>query len=279
MSMEGMEYIFSTEVSIKDIADQFDAIVLATGKLTEQLAIELDIKKDAQTLAVNKRTGQYGNTNIFAAGCIIRKHQKLAIRSIADGKKVALSLNAWLLTGEAITKANDIPFNSRMGTLMENEMDTFMPQADKASRISPDTDLANTDAYKTEAQRCLHCDCRSADNCSLRNCAQQYSASITGYPGNRPLFTQLPDDPESIIIYEPGKCIKCGICTQITQSSLEHTGLAFTSRGYGVYISTPFDMPLTKALGQNVEKCILACPTGAMSFRNEPGKKRCPDAQ
>ncbi|MFC1569903.1 hypothetical protein ACFL4L_06675, partial [bacterium] len=68
------------------------------------------------------------------------------------------------------------------------------------------------------------------------------------------------------VIYEPGKCVKCGLCVRITAKSKERLGLAFIGRGFQVKVAVPFDEPLSAGLELTAAACVEACPTGALSF-------------
>jgi NADH dehydrogenase/NADH:ubiquinone oxidoreductase subunit G len=54
---------------------------------------------------------------------------------------------------------------------------------------------------------------------------------------------------------------------QITSEAAEPLGLAFVGRGFDVHVAVPFDEPLSKALQKVADRCIEACPTGAISRR------------
>ena len=68
------------------------------------------------------------------------------------------------------------------------------------------------------------------------------------------------------MIYEPGKCINCGICIQVTSKYKEPLGLTFIGRGFDVRVGTSFDRPMAEGLQKAAEQVVAACPTGALAF-------------
>ena len=71
------------------------------------------------------------------------------------------------------------------------------------------------------------------------------------------------------MIFEPGKCIKCGLCIQITKKEGEELGLAFVGRGFGVRVAVPFNGSFDDGLKKAARACIEACPTAALAWRDE----------
>jgi ferredoxin len=187
-------------------------------------------------------------------------------------------------------------FDSRLGALFEGELEEFLKGAAPHSRMTPSggeipggavTDggeimtvasdpggegfFFDENEAAGEAGRCLRCDCAKKNRCALRRYASRYGAR-GGRPTDprRKRFERLDGGHVSgtrfRIQYEPGKCIKCGICVRITESRGEDTGLAFLGRGYDVRVGVPFGGPLSSALAKTAEECSRACPTGALAL-------------
>ena len=75
------------------------------------------------------------------------------------------------------------------------------------------------------------------------------------------------------MLYEPGKCIDCGLCIQIVEAAKEPLGLTFIGRGFDVRVGVPFDRSLEEALGRVAAECIAACPTAALAWQGDAGAK------
>jgi NADH dehydrogenase/NADH:ubiquinone oxidoreductase subunit G len=75
-------------------------------------------------------------------------------------------------------------------------------------------------------------------------------------------------------VFEPGKCILCGLCVQITTEAREPLGLSFIGRGFDLRIGVPFDDSMDRALKTTAARCADACPTGAIALK--AGRSCCP---
>jgi predicted molibdopterin-dependent oxidoreductase YjgC len=75
------------------------------------------------------------------------------------------------------------------------------------------------------------------------------------------------------VVYEPGKCILCGLCIQIANQAANSLGLAFVGRGFDVRVDVPFNESIDQALKQTAKQCAEACPSGALSSNN-PNRDR-----
>jgi NADH dehydrogenase/NADH:ubiquinone oxidoreductase subunit G len=122
-------------------------------------------------------------------------------------------------------------------------------------------------APQTEAARCLHCDCRKPDSCKLRRYAEKYGADQREFLADERKHVQLIGHDEAVV-FEPGKCVKCGLCVRITKRAGEELGLAFTGRGFNTQVTVPFGESLQNGLRIAAAECVAACPTGALAHRN-----------
>ena len=125
-----------------------------------------------------------------------------------------------------------------------------------------------------EAARCLHCDCRSSGNCLLQHYAQVYGADASRFRAERRPFSQQLQPGG--VIFEPGKCIVCGICVKLTEMAAEPLGLTFVGRGFDMRVAAPFDRTIEEGLGAVAEECVRHCPTGALAFADKPSGASAP---
>ncbi len=158
-------------------------------------------------------------------------------------------------------------FSVHIGRLREGEIEQFMVGASGAGRVTPSPAGLTAEEAREEALRCLHCDCRKADACKLRDYAEMYGAKARRYKDERKKFERRVEHPD--IVFEPGKCISCGLCVRIAEAAGEELGLTFIGRGFDVHVAVPFDRSLADALQKTARQCADACPTGALTLKDE----------
>ncbi len=273
-------------ISMDEIRRQFDAVFLGTGEWTPDHAQALGVDASPEGIKIDSQTNATNVPGVFAGGDATRT-RRLAVRAVADGKEAAESIRQYLVGGslKAEGPVGSVPvrayqktpygvttngraFISRMGKLQDGEMEVFLQSASSEARHRPSGPSGGftDDEARAEALRCLRCDCRKPDTCLLRQYAQARDARQARYRAERRRFVQQTQHPD--VIYEPGKCIDCGICIQIAQQAGEKLGLAFVGRGFDVRVAVPFNESLAEGLKIAAAQCVQACPTGALAFKD-----------
>lgn len=247
------------QVSLEKLSKDFDAVFVAVGADAEPLGL----KTGPNGIIVDSNTYQTSLPNVFAGGDAVRK-RKLTVRAVADGKEASVSIIQYL-SGQTVTGPTK-PFNTRIGKIKDDEKEAFAACASQSPRVtvSQDGDGFTDEQARQEAARCLHCDCRKADRCKLRRYSQIYEARPSRFKSERRSFVQKVQHP--LVIYEPGKCIDCGLCIQTAAKAGEELGLAFVGRGFDVRVEVPFDRSMAEGLKRSAAQCVAHCPTGALAF-------------
>jgi len=242
--------------------EEFDAIIVATGIIND-LTKSFQLEGTPKGLEVNKDTYETSEKGIFAVGNVIRS-SRLAIRSLAQGKEAAYSAIQYM-EGKPVA-GEPLLFNSRFGKLQHTEFPEYLKEAHPGKRLFPGHTAGGftREQAMEEAARCMHCDCRAIDNCQLRDWSGHYHAVQKRFMTSprRAMTKQFQTDG---IVYEPQKCIKCGICVKMTEKYSEEFGLTFIGRGFDVVVGVPYDENLDKGLQKIAVKVANACPTGALS--------------
>ncbi len=253
-----------SSLSLDNLRRDFDALFVAVGEIKQGDAVWMGLEVKQDSIVIDSGTYQTSLAGVFAGGDCVRK-RRLAVRAMADGKEAATSISQHL-SGEMVTGPVKA-FNTHIGKLRNGEIEKFLTFASKAPRQMPLQENSGfTDQQaRDEAARCLHCDCRKAESCKLRQYARDYGARPGRYKGERRLFEQYTEHAE--VIYEPGKCIGCGLCVQITADAGEKLGMSFIGRGFDVRVAVPFGHSIAEGLTHTASQCVAACPTGALAFR------------
>lgn len=261
----GMRFQMNTrvgrDVSLDTLRHEYDALLLAVGRNCKGIADDENIPYTEKGISISEKTRMTDAEGVFAAGAAVGPI-KMAARASQDGKVGAEACIAYLEKRKWQKPYRR--FDSRIGKLDHGEMDEFL----KTCGVSGKKDAENNGGKnsKPEVERCFCCDCTAKNECKLRDLADSVRADRKAYkPEQRSRVERIADDA---VIYEPGKCIRCGICVRKSRDVNGQPGLAFSGRGYETRIVAPAGFTMGSAIRQNAVECIRACPTGALYLRN-----------
>lgn len=266
----GIEFKFGVElghhVTAEGLARGFDAILLTVGEITAADLPKLGVPLAGKVIQTDPNTCQTPLAKVFAAGSCVRA-QKQLVKAMAEGRAAAECVHRFL-SGKSARRPEK-PFTSLMGRLDPGELKAFIQTSKSGGSVSPcDRCAGHTKAEAAlESSRCLHCDCASSGNCVLQHYAQVYSADGSRFRTERRKYEQQAQPGG--IIFEPGKCILCGICVKLAEMAAEPLGLTFIGRGFDVRVAAPFDRSIEEGLSKVAAECVEQCPTGALVFKDQ----------
>jgi ferredoxin len=239
----GVGIHMSAEISdVQLLSQAFDAVVLATG--------DGGIKG--------------GGPSIFVGGSVAKAKQPLA-KSVLAGKTMAALVTQYL-AGKPQVGLPDM-YNHNMGRLLDGELEIFVSGASPISRLKPERlELVGftEEEAQTEGTRCMHCDCRKNHDCKLRTYSDEYKAEQGAFKGEE-RNKHVHIDQNAGALYEPEKCIKCGLCVRISEKERERFGFTFVGRGFDVRPGIALNKTLKQGLEKVADEVVAACPTGALA--------------
>jgi formate dehydrogenase major subunit len=276
----------SEPASASKLDDSRIRLVLKDGRTLDArtLVAALDRKVDLDALKAmglpvakkgvqaDRATGATGLPGVFASGeCVLGA--TYGVRAVASARDAAMSIDRFL-RGENVTPPHS-PINCRMGRLSEEELAIIRRTADTGARVKLsvrsasgfgelDAGLSDEQA-RGESRRCLQCGCLARDDCALRINAGRLGARPNRFKGPHRAFAR--DETHAQVVYEPNKCILCGLCIRAAAEQGERLGLTFVDRGFAATAAVPFERTLADGLQVAGEACVRICPTGALAFK------------
>lgn len=132
---------------------------------------------------------------------------------------------------------------------------TKSPKVIKARREVIDLLLSN------HPMECLTCD--KSGNCKLQNYAYEYGLVDGSYTGDK--RNKKIDDSNPFYIYDPNKCILCGLCVRVCSELQCTNAINFENRGFDTKVATPFNQGLDNSRCVSCGNCVSVCPVGALT--------------
>jgi ferredoxin len=254
----------------QELQNEYDAVILAVGETGPQELAVTGIDFSSRGIAVDRNTFESSIPGVFSAGNALSP-ARMAVRAAGHGKKAAYAVSRFLATGVASGPARR--FHSTMGKPSSDEAAELLKEAESIGRIDPGASSSGgfTDSEAgRESSRCFGCDCREKESCRLRLFADEYGADQRRFTFvEKQKFRK--DIRHDTIVFESGKCIKCGLCVEIAGKAGEELGLTFVGRGFDVRVEVPLGETLDRGLVEAADKCVEACPTAALSRHKRNG--------
>ena len=111
--------------------------------------------------------------------------------------------------------------------------------------------------------------CPKSGHCHLQDLANQFGVSHIRFNDNREISDIDTSSPA--IMRDPSKCILCGDCVRVCEETIGMGIIDFAKRGYNMQVMPAFNRKLAETKCISCGQCAAACPTGAITVKNDIG--------
>ncbi len=112
--------------------------------------------------------------------------------------------------------------------------------------------------------------CARNSHCELRQLASDLSIDAVRYASDN-MYPQIEDSAPHLV-RDNSKCVLCRRCTAVCRATQEVGVIGPNDRGFATHIGCAFDRDLNEVDCVSCGQCIVACPTGALSEKDDTGK-------
>ncbi len=114
-------------------------------------------------------------------------------------------------------------------------------------------------------KECLSCDRNT--NCELQNLAYEYGCDTRRYYGA--VCTDPMDTSSPYLVRDNTKCILCRRCVAMCNKVQGIGALGASERGFNTTVGSAFDLRLINTPCIGCGQCVIVCPTGALTEKDE----------
>ncbi len=119
---------------------------------------------------------------------------------------------------------------------------------------------------------CAHC--RKSGLCALQKIAQYLRVKLMANKFKKILRERPIDETSSALIYEPQKCVLCGLCVWYCQEKLDMGTIGFAYRGMQRWVTTFNDQPIGLSPCGEQRELVDICPVGALVAKPKENKAK-----
>jgi len=140
------------------------------------------------------------------------------------------------------------------------EVKTNTPLVNSTRRMALELLFANhpTDCFS----------CAANMDCELLNISNFTGIDYERLATMRKPETVMPiDSSNPFFLFDPNKCVLCGICVRTCREIQGVQAIDFINRGYVTKIGTFADQPFIDSICESCGECVARCPVGALAIK------------